>query len=81
MRPCNHKNSSLDKNEQKRKRFGCLEDFEPLKARLTVLKDGPGDEGQLGIVLCLTGVQSSSLFARDAATTRQSKALWVYVEE
>lgn len=48
-----------------------------IKARLTVVKDGAGDEGQLGLVLGLAGVQRSSLFARDAATTRWSKALWV----
>lgn len=84
---CNHNHSSLAKNEQRRNQLGSLEDFwffpsaPENEAGLTVLKDGPGDEGQLGFMLGLAGVQRSSLFARSAAMTRQRKARRVYAEE
>lgn len=79
---CTHKNSSQQRVEPS----GWVQGFDvpsqapEIKARLTVVKDGAGDEGQLGLVLGLAGVQRSSLFACDAATARRSKALWVLQE-
>ena len=42
-----------------------------LRAWLTIVEDGPGDERQLRVMLCLAGVERSSLPAHDAADNKR----------